>query len=303
MIVNIDRDNRQTRDEATQVSRRRIESLEKLNPIRSSYRIVSAQLTILFLCYMQHSIWPGNIENKICLNDHVIYSELFTKYHTWVQKNWNVRTVQVTFNTIWINVAGYAVIVVFFILYGTMSEALFTYLGFTYLRDQCIRLFVLQHPIGNLEPGSAYLPGTRPYDLKSNDYYFSGHTASATVMMCMYIHGGYKWMGFFSTVMVIYTGLDMTLHRGHFIHDVYIGFMITVLIFLFFVKILPAVKYTQMRIYMAILFSFLCLDYPDDEYKNKKRNQICMLIGFVGLLCSIYFIYKFFFLRYKLIYN
>ena len=296
MIVDVDVNNPHTRDMGVQISRRRIAKNENENPQRSRYRIIAGLLATLFLCYMQQSMWPGNIENKICQNDRVIYSDLFTKYHTWVQENWNVRTVQVTFNTIWINLAGYVVIWTMFILYGKMQEALWTYLAFTYARDLCIRLFVLQHPIGNQEPGSAYQPGTRPYDLKSNDYYFSGHTASATVMLCMYIHGGYKKMAILSGLMVIYTGLDMTLHRGHFIHDVYIGFMITILIFQIFVKILPPIKYFTMRAYMALLFSLLCLDYPEgivgNQQRNRRRNMFWLAIVFFGLPITLYVLYS-----------
>ncbi len=99
MIVDIDNNVPRTRDQGVQISRRRIAYNEKQNPLRSRYRIIFGLLVTLFLCYMQHGIWPGRVENKTCQKDNVIYGEIFTRYHTWVQDNWNFRVVVITFNT------------------------------------------------------------------------------------------------------------------------------------------------------------------------------------------------------------
>lgn len=207
-----------------------IETQSDQNPTFGYFlcKVILASMVMVLYYVCQHKFWIDGTKNTVCNNDQVLYSKYFELYHKWIQKHWDLRVVIVTINSLWINIAGYAVISVMFILKGDYLAGLLTYLTFTAVRGLCQEIIIYQHPIGCLKPEVTPLPGSRPYDLDVNDYYFSGHTASATIILCMYFYAGHSTMAWVSLPMLIYTGLNMMAHRGHYTHDVIIGFMITI---------------------------------------------------------------------------
>jgi len=94
---------------------------------------------------------------------------------------------------------------------------------FHFLRNILIRWVAFDHPLDNLEPGSApILPGQDP-NKRSNDYYYSGHTGTAVLAFCISIQYEKKWVQWVGYVFLIFTALNMTVHHGHYILDIYIG--------------------------------------------------------------------------------
>merc|ERR1712183_565327 len=94
---------------------------------------------------------------------------------------------------------------------------------FHFLRNILIRWVAFDHPLDNLEPGSApLLPGQDP-NAKSNDYYYSGHTGTAVLAFCIAVQYEKKWVQWTGFIFLIFTALNMSVHHGHYILDIYIG--------------------------------------------------------------------------------
>lgn len=87
--------------------------------------------------------------------------------------------------------------------------------------------------------------------------------------------------------MVIFTGLNMSLHRGHFIHDIYIGFMITILFFIFFVITYDWYRFWSTKLYLCCLY-FLVGDVVNlDRVENKGKwwkTMVKIALGGVGAI-------------------
>lgn len=135
-------------------------------------KILTAITITAIIIYMQH--FSNNTQNTICNNDRILYSPLFESYHNWIENNMQFKIVWGVIDSLWINIFGYFLSIVYFVYDGSYFEGFFTWFFFSMYGSLCLEMILYQHPIGNLEPGSTPLPSSRPYGLEINDYYFSG---------------------------------------------------------------------------------------------------------------------------------
>ena len=159
-------------------------------------KIISAVLLLGTLSLCQLYGWSGSVQNFVCNNDKVLYSSLFMRYHEWVLDHWNFRLVQCLVINLWLS-GCLPLCIGIYVLFGPGFECFLAVLTFTYMKGACgFFATTYQDPFGNLQPGSVPIPGFRPYNAPGNDYYFSGHTASATILWLWFYLNNWKWMGY-----------------------------------------------------------------------------------------------------------
>jgi len=88
--------------------------------------------------------------------------------------------------------------------------------------------------------------------------------------------------------MVIVTALNMTLHRGHFVHDTYVGFMFTTLAFILFMKLMPWMKFIIGKCWVWLMFKLGFCQKSDKRVRGILAwYMFCIVVG-GGLLWAWY---------------
>lgn len=152
----------------------------------------------------------------------------------------------------------YFYVMFLFVKNGSYSEAGFANMYFHALRNILIRWVAFDHPLENLEPGSApLLPGQDP-NAKSNDYYYSGHTGTAVLAFCMCIQYEKKPMQWFGFIFLMFTAINMTVHHGHYVLDIYIGAFTAFVAYIINGKTKFFWNYQFTRAWWAIMSQLFC---------------------------------------------
>ena len=216
-------------------------------------------LTLQAIFLFQKFFWAGTTKNTICNQDNVIYSNFFWMVHNWLKEHKDFSDYYLKLPNAILQNGFYFYVMGVFVWSGSHIEAGWANFYFHALRNLLIRWVTFDHPLENLEPGSAPLqPGGQDPDAKSNDYYYSGHTGTAVLALCITIQferKGFQWCGF---IFLVFTGINMSIHHGHYILDIYIGAFVAFLAYILNAKTKFFWNYFFCKVYCIFISQLFC---------------------------------------------
>lgn len=144
--------------------------------------------TLIGYIILQKWVWAGNTINLICNYDQILYSNFWWNVHHWLvdHKDFSTYVLKI-FGHVVLN-AFYFSSMIWFWRYGGLIEAGWSNTYFHILRNIMIRKCCYAYPIHNIEPGLPGVPGGEDDTDPTNDFYFSGHVGTCSMMLCLAVH-------------------------------------------------------------------------------------------------------------------